>query len=348
MRIRTTVIALVLLAGPIGFVRAQEPAGAQKEPTVVVTQPDESKFPEITVYFELKNPDGSFIRDAARDEFRVTEDGKDRPILGFEAPISKEVRPTTVVLVVDRSGSMNEDNRMRSLKRAVASFVEQLPEGSKVAVIAFSSRVDLICPFTTDRERILRSVNRLEAVGSTRYFDAVAEALEILSAQQGRRAVLALTDGEDTFSQSADLESVIALARRMSLPVHALALGDEGELASEKLRLLAEQTRGNYYRATNADELRKIYEEIAERLGSSYSLTYNTDRKLQDGTLRPIQVFYKKSQSAGETAVFIRGMVVPASGWSWLYLGLFAGLGLLAALPGILRNNRSTTAGIQA
>ena len=75
-------------------------------PTVVVTQPDESKFPEITVYFEVKRPDGSFILDARRDEFRVTEDGRDRPILRFEAPITTEVRPTTVVLVVDHSGSM--------------------------------------------------------------------------------------------------------------------------------------------------------------------------------------------------------------------------------------------------
>ena len=50
---------------------------------MIVTQPDESKFPEITVYYELKRPDGTFVLDAARDEFRVTEDGQARPILRF-------------------------------------------------------------------------------------------------------------------------------------------------------------------------------------------------------------------------------------------------------------------------
>ncbi len=79
---------------------------------MVVTQPDESKFPEITVYYELKRPDGSFVLDAKRDEFQVTEDGQDRPILRFEAPMSTEVRPTTLVLVVDHSGSMKQEDRI--------------------------------------------------------------------------------------------------------------------------------------------------------------------------------------------------------------------------------------------
>ena len=87
------------------------PGAGPAEPTVVVTQPDESKFPEITVYFEVKNPDGSFLLDARREAFRVTEDGRDRPILRFDAPESTEVKPTTVVLVVDHSGSMKEGTR---------------------------------------------------------------------------------------------------------------------------------------------------------------------------------------------------------------------------------------------
>jgi Ca-activated chloride channel homolog len=323
-------IVLSILAFTL-FADAPAPGG----PTVVVTQPDESKFPEITVYYEVRRTDQTFILDAKREEFRVTEDGKDRPILRFEAPISTEVRPTTVVLVVDHSGSMKQEDKIGGLKRAVATFVEGLPAGSRVAVIAFSDEIELICPFTTDPARVREAVDALEAQGGTRYYDAVTAALELLGEQTGRRAILALTDGQDTASQLATLKSTIAKGQQMALPVHTLGLGDEHEIAVKALARLATETRGQHYLARDADQLRKIYEEIAQRLGSSYSLTYQTDRKVPDGTLRPIRIYFQKATQAGETAVFIRGMVVPAAGWSRLFLALLVFLVILTRLPNL-------------
>ena len=314
---------------------AEAPAGGG--PTVVVTQPDESKFPEITVYYEVKRPDGTFVLDARREEFRVTEDGRDRPISKFEAPISTEVRPTTVVLVVDHSGSMKRDDKIGGLKRAVATFLEGLPSGSRVAVIAFSDEIELICPFTTDPGKVREAVDGLEASGGTRYYDAVLAALGLLGEEPGRRALLALTDGQDEGSYQATLPSAIAKARTLGLPVHTLGLGDRRDIAIEDLRRLATETRGQHYLARDADQLRKIYEEIAQRLGSSYSLAYQTDRKVPDGTLRPIRVYYEKGTQAGETAVFIRGMVVPAAGWSKLFLSLLVLLAVLSLLPNMRR-----------
>jgi Ca-activated chloride channel homolog len=314
---------------------ADAPRPAPDAPAVVVTQPDESKFPEITVYYELKRPDGSFVLDAKRDEFQVLEDGQARPILRFEAPMSTEVRPTTVVLVVDHSGSMKEGDKIDGLKHAVATFLEGLPSGSRVAVIAFSDEVELICPFTTEPARVREAVDALEAEGGTRYFDAVAEALTLLADEPGRRAVLALTDGMDTESRLATLPGAIAQAQKLGLPVHTLGFGNDRSIAVKALQKLATATRGQHYLARDADQLRKIYEEIARKLGSSYSLTYQTDRKVPDGTLRPIRIVYQKGSQAqaGETAIFVRGMVVPAAGWSGLFLGLLAGLVALSRLP---------------
>jgi hypothetical protein len=79
--------------------------------------------------------------------------------------------------------------------------------------------------------------------------------------------------------------------------------------------------------------LRTIYEQLAERLRSSYGLVYRSDRHLPDGTLRPVRVSYRASKKAGETAVFIPGMVVPAAGWSRLFLVLVGALGVLAIVP---------------
>ena len=300
---------------------------------MVVTGASQQEFPRIAVQFEVRRPDGSFLLDATRDEFRVTEEGKDVKVLDFQAPRTREATPTTIVLVVDHSGSMEQENRIGGLKEAVASFLEKLPEGSRVAVVGFSSEVETLCPFTTDRNAVRSAVNGLQPMGATRFYDAVAAALRLLDEQTGRRALLALTDGEDTASLRTNLDTTVAAARRLGLPVYTLGLGSEEEIASGDLKRLAVSTRGQYYPARNAEQLRTIYETIAERIGASYSLVYESDRRLPDGTLRPVRIFHKGSTQAGEAAVFIPGMVVPSGGWSPLFLILLTALASLAMLP---------------
>ncbi len=308
------------------------PAG----PSVAVTGVSDRDFPRITVQFEVKRPDGTYLRDARRDEFRVTEEGREVPIVEFLAPVTSERIPTTIVLVVDRSGSMRNEDRIGGLKRAVGSFLEKLPPGSRVALVSFASEVDRLSGFTTDLATVRAQVDELEAEGSTRFYDAVQQALSLLQNETGRRAVLALTDGEDTASQEANLDSVVAAARKMNLPVYTLGLGSEREIKARDLRQLADETRGQYYPARRADQLRAIYEQIAERIGSSYVLTYRSDRPLPDGTLRPIRVSYAGGRASGEAAVFIPGMVAPAGGWSPLFLGLCLVLGALLGVPPLL------------
>lgn len=332
-------IALALLAAAS---LSDAPAPAAEGPRVVVSRSDDSKFPEITVDFEVRRPDGTFIRDARAEEFRVSEDGRDRPIEGFDSPVTVRDRPTTVVLVVDRSGSMGQGGKLRGLKSAVRTFLAGLPEGSRVAVVAFGSEVELACPFTTETARVQAAVDALEPFGGTRFFDAVDAALKLLEGQSGRRAVLALTDGQDKDSQLA-IDVPIAEARRLNLPVHTLGLGQGGEIDGEALDRVAAETRGQSYRARDAEALSAIYRELAERLGSTYSLTYRTDRTIPDGTLRPIRVAYAKAPeaSAGETAVFVPGMVVPAGGWPGLFLALVTILVALGALPRAFRRRPS-------
>jgi VWFA-related protein len=323
--------------------RMQDPGGESEENKVVVTGASQQAFPRIAVQFEVRRPDGTFLVDATRQDFRVTEEGKEVSLLDFQAPQTTEAIPTTIVLVVDRSLSMEEEDRIGSLKQAVASFLLKLPEGSRIAVVAFGSEVERICPFTTDREQVRSAVNALRPGGATRFYDAVAEALELLDHETGRRAVLALTDGEDTFSRSADLASTTASAQRLGLPVHTLGLGTEEEIESADLRKLANSTRGQYYPARSADQLRSIYETIAARIGASYTLVYESDRRVPDGTLRPVQIFYRGSRQAGQTAIFIPGMVVPAGGWSALFLALAVGLVALAVIPSWIHRRGANT-----
>ena len=121
--------------------------GAGGDVSVLVTGASDAKFPEIAVEFEVKRPDGSFLLDAKQADFRVTEDEPaDVASSGSRRPSATERMPTTVVLVVDRSLSMEEEDRIGSLKQAVATFRRGCHPGSRVAVVAFGSEVETDLP----------------------------------------------------------------------------------------------------------------------------------------------------------------------------------------------------------
>lgn len=331
--------ALVATSCDPGAASAQEPAPvpAGADAKVIVRSTSERAFPDITLDFELRRPDGTAILDARREDFQVTEYDAPVSILDFHAPASLEVLPTTIVLVLDRSRSMLNEDRLDALKAAVRSFLEVMPPGSRVAVVAFSSEVRVLVPFGRTAEDVRDAVDGIQAQGSTRFYDAVERALDLIEERDGRRAVLALTDGMDNASDRATPLSLVRKARNLGVPVHTLGVGSEEEIATEMLRDLAAETRGEWFHAPRPEQLRSIFEELARGLGESYTLTYRSDRKLPDGTLRPVRVAYRHSTQVGEAQVFIRGMVVPAGGWSGLFLALLAILAALAAAPGILR-----------
>ena len=351
IRLSTAALLLAIFGAVAG---AQEPKPAPSDDNVRVTvrSVDESAFPDITIDYEVRRADGSALLDAKQADFRVTESGRDVPIRAFIAPRSVDIRPTTVVLVLDHSGSMT--GNMELLQRAVRRFLEALPPGSEIAVIAFNSDIRVISPFTANRVAVQEAVDALEPDGGTRFYDAVERALELLAGRKGRRAVLAMTDGWDTDSRLQGIETLVAKGRSIGVPVHTLGLepkvpqgaflmltrAEREELsrrladAPKQLERLAVDTRGRAFTSQQADQLGTIFQEIAESLRDSYSLTYRTDRKLPDGTLRPIEVYFgRATKAAGETVVFIRGMVVPAAGWPRLFLALVGCLVGLWLLP---------------
>ena len=84
------IAAVVFAAGPVvaaqDEVSGLEATGNSGDSTVVVTAASQQEFPRIAVQFEVHQPDGSFLLDATREDFRVTEDGKDVQVLNFQAP----------------------------------------------------------------------------------------------------------------------------------------------------------------------------------------------------------------------------------------------------------------------
>jgi VWFA-related protein len=182
--------------------------------------------------------------------------------------------PVTTVLVLDKSGSMDEPaeendriTKMQALHRAAGRFVDIMRHGSRTTLLPFSDRVATPKPFSGDKASLKETIRRLQAGGQTALFDAAYKAVQLLEAErrEGKRAVVVLTDGKDNHSRHS-ARAVIEAARAAQVPLHMLGLGLAGELDEKVMRLMAEQTGGTYHHARNERMLYEIFEDLAIQL----------------------------------------------------------------------------------
>ncbi|HEX8123558.1 MAG TPA: VWA domain-containing protein [Solirubrobacteraceae bacterium] len=126
-------------------------------------------------------------------------------------------KPANVMLALDVSGSMGEENKLEEAKRGLESFFRQVSPRDRVGLVVFDDRVRLavpIAPFAENGQRLRQTVAELQPDGETAVYDATLEAFEEvrdLDDEERINAVVALTDGEDNSSGISDGE----LARRL-------------------------------------------------------------------------------------------------------------------------------------
>ncbi len=132
-----------------------------------------------------------------------------------------------ILLLVDTSGSMREDDKLRQAVEAMRVFLEDQPGKNNVGLMRFDSEVELmvpIGPLESNRERVLAAIDQLVARGNTALYDAVIAAVEHLQANSSPeriQAILLLSDGQDTASQASLNQVVRAIeeARNSRTPI---------------------------------------------------------------------------------------------------------------------------------
>ena len=153
------------------------------------------------------NGKGRPVRDLRSEEFRVFEDGRPQKVQHFSR--SADV-PARILLLVDASGSMNVELKSASARMAATQILASLAVEDEVALAGFDNRYWGIVRFTRDRGAIHKGLEDVEPFGSTALHDALDHAARDLASHgEGRRAVVVITDGVDTASQSV-AEDVIA------------------------------------------------------------------------------------------------------------------------------------------
>ena len=162
------------------------------------------------------------------------------------SPGGGEIGPLTTLLVIDVSGSMAVEGKLRAAQAAAHAYIDQMRADDQAGVLAFNVESDLLQPITRNRQALHEAVDALETHNDTALYDALLEGVDLLESIQGRKAIIALTDGMDNSSQ-APLDRVVTRTAEGGLSISAIGLGDRSQLGVSFAGLDdggAQETRG--------------------------------------------------------------------------------------------------------
>jgi VWFA-related protein len=178
-----------------------------------------------------------------------------------------------------------------------------------LAVVAYDIRPEILSDFSTDRRDAMEAMRRLNLPGysEANLFDALTDTAERMSTIEGRKAIVLLSSGIDTFSKKTFGETrkalqtygvpVYAIGLMQAIRIYADAYGLMSPLASldflqadNQLRTFANETGGQAFFPRFEAEFPQIFRQISSSLRNQYALTYEPTNQTRDGKFRKIKV----------------------------------------------------------
>src|SRR5918995_6927482 len=269
------------------------------------------------IFFTAADKNKRFISDLKPEDIRVLEDGQPQQIFTFQQNIDL---PLSLAILIDTS--VSEERTLPDEKIAARAFLENVlrPSKDEAAVVSFTGETTLEQGFTGSIERLRRAIDRVEFIppsgyigggvvvngtppisgtnqalaGSTAIWDAVwatAEELIAGSAEHTRRAIILLTDGDDTSSRM-KMHDAIERAQKADALIYAIGIGDRYTFNVDEgaLRKIAEQTGGRAYFPKHERDLNEAFVQIQRDLREQYLVAYSPSNKARDGSYRKIEI----------------------------------------------------------
>jgi Ca-activated chloride channel homolog len=337
MKRRIALVYAVALVAIAGVLVAQE--GPKKDPGETVAKPRKpgaapepsqapipsklskkahpdipSELPTFKSDISLVNVDvavvdnkGHFIPQIPRGNFRVLEDGVPQQIKTF----SMGEAPMTVAMVVEFSNRFQQywgDTWYQTLTAAYG-FLETLKPEDYVAVVAYDMRPEILSDFSTDRRKAQEAMQRLRipAFSEANLFDALTDTADRMSSIEGRKAIVLISTGIDTFSKIT-FDKTRKSLQESGVPIYAIGLmqtlrelldayGYMGSIqrmdflqADNQLRTFTKETGGMSFFPRFYGEFPSIFQQIAQSLRNQYTIGYEPANKTHDGKFRKIKV----------------------------------------------------------
>jgi len=249
----------------------------------------------VNVLFSVTDRNGRFVPGLGPEDFRVEEDGEPQEIRYFA---SEDELPLTLALLVDTSPSV--EDVFQEEKRAATGFLETILRPQDLAlVIGFERSVTLFQDFTENTGLLGGAIDALEIGSGTSIYDAVMLASkERLRPEAGRKAIILISDGEDTTSQTSRTDALVA-AHQADAIIYSISNvygrrgvfgGRTGTGDIRTLERFSEETGGAVYELERDARFEDIFNQIAEELRNQYSLGYYSTNAAQDGEYRKVEI----------------------------------------------------------
>jgi Ca-activated chloride channel family protein len=195
-----------------------------------------------------------------------------RVLSHVKAAWREDRKPANVLLVVDTSGSMVEENRLERAKEGLTAFLREVSPNDRVGLTAFSDEIRPLVPIAPVRQnapRLRSTIDTLIADGGTAFHDAAIRGLADVQELRDRdriNAVVLLTDGEDTDS-SATIDQAVQRMEAQGdtenpVRVFTIAYSAGAEGAEEGLKQLAEASGGQAY-SGDTEDIELVYRSIS-------------------------------------------------------------------------------------
>jgi Ca-activated chloride channel homolog len=264
----------------------------------------------VSLNVSVSDANGHYVTDLEQGDFNVFEDGMKQDVTFF----TKTNLPIALALMMDTSASM--DTKLPIAQEAAIGFAKRAREQDLTEIIDFDSRVMILVPFTNNLNELEQAIKKTSAGGSTSLYNAIYIALKDLKKlvatnveEIRRRAIVVLSDGEDT-SSLLPFDEVLDLAKRSETAIYAIGLrSNEGGANVSKgfkeaefaMRQLSQETGGRAFFPNQAADLTKVYGQISEELSSQYTIGYTSRNPRRDGAWRRIVVRVNGQQLTART-----------------------------------------------
>lgn len=285
---RIPVVLSILFVAAAGAV-AQEPSTTLKVDVKLVN-----------VFVTVTDAHGAPIGKLAKENFRVSEDGKEQKIAVFD---KESALPLSIVLAVDTSLSTRKDLPLELASgRKFARTILRSQDG--LAVFQFSEIVNEVVPFTADLKTIDHGIDKMRLGSATALYDALYLGSRALEKRQGRKVMVVITDGGDTASK-VDYHDAVRAAQEAEaivysiivVPIEANAGRDLG--GEHALVQIAEDTGGKHYYASSLPQLDEAFKQISDELRTQYLLAYYPSQRLSESEFRRIAVSVSGTPETG-------------------------------------------------
>ena len=261
----------------------------------------------VTVDVAVVDPDGRPIPNIPRANFRILEEKVPQTITQY----SVGEAPMTVAMVVEFSARYQSyySRGWTQTLSAAYSFAQTLKPDDYLAIISYDLKTEILSDFTNDRRKTQEALSMLRIPGfsESNMFDALADTAERMSKIEGRKAILLIASGIDTFSRLT-YDKARRKLQDAGVPIYSMSIlqvermmaegsggmSPEANLdflqADNELKTFAKETGGQAYFPRFQAEMPGVFQTISQALRNQYSLGYSSNNQAKDGKFRKITV----------------------------------------------------------